>query len=85
MTEHTESNLLICPECKETFKWDDNALLVEDKDAYYHEGCIEIYPATYLIMDKNGNTLGMVDTDTDMASSIMDEGDFVDIEGEEHE
>jgi len=83
MTEHTESNLLICPECNEPFEWDDNVLLVEDKDAYYHEGCIEIYPATYLIMDKNDNVLGMADTDVDMALSIMDDGEFVDIEDEE--
>lgn len=85
MTEHTESNLLICPECKETFKWDDNALLVEDKDAYYHEKCIDMYPMTYLIMDKNGDVLGTADTDADMALSIMEDGEFIDIEGEEHE
>ena len=83
MTEHTESNLLICPECKETFKWDDNVLLVEDKDAYYHEDCIDVYPATYLVMDKHGDVLSMTDTDVDMALSTMDEGEFVDIEEDE--
>lgn len=85
MTEHSESNLLICPECKEPFEWDDNALLVESKDAYYHEGCIEIYPMTYLIIDKNGDVLDTTDTDAGMALIIMDEGEFIDMEDEEHE
>lgn len=78
MTKHTESNLPFCPECNEPFNWNDSVLFVEDKDAYYHENCISIYPISYLVMDKHGDVLGTVDTDVDMAISIMNHGEFVD-------
>lgn len=76
MTKHTNSNLPVCPDCGEPFKWDDVVIFVDNVDAYYHEKCVNMYPISYLITDKDGDVLGTVDTDANVAFIVMNQDEY---------
>lgn len=61
-----------CDECVETFKWDDDVVIVGDR--YFHKKCVEMVPSGYVAY-VNDEYIGEVEHE-DMACLILDTDDY---------
>jgi hypothetical protein len=59
-----------CVACKDEFRWNDYAIIVDDE--LYHKNCLELYPTGYYAM-LDGEPLGETENDDgQMACEIID-------------
>lgn len=62
-----------CDECGQTFKWDDEVVIIDD-DTYLHKEHVELVPSEYVAY-MNGEYIGNVDYE-DAAFMILDTDEY---------
>jgi len=63
-----------CPECKETFRWNDDVIHADDN--FYHKDCVQMIPTGYVAYIGD-HCIGEVDYE-DTACFILDTDEYED-------
>lgn len=66
-----------CSNCGEIFEWNNDVIVAEDGmyTNYFHEECVTLYPTGYVAY-VDGDYLGEVNSEADMAFSVFEPGDY---------
>lgn len=72
------SKIKLCEACSETFLWDDDVIIIDDK--VYHKDCVSLYPTGYVAFIDD-NFLGETENDDGgMAFDWLEKGEYEDDE-----